>query len=112
MTSLPNLPAPTLTLNRCTSTVLKFTLQATQRLANANLARGASVAVGVGMIAKNEYRIEPIGAEFRVIDCEGVQVGSFLTEEGARQDMERGEKEKACWIPPNCWWTSRSRPTY
>jgi hypothetical protein len=74
---------------------LKFTLQASQRLANANLARGASVAVGVGMIVKNEYRIEPIGAEFRVIDCEGVQVGSFPTEEGARQDMERCEKETA-----------------
>jgi hypothetical protein len=64
-------------LNDSTSTVLKFTLQATQRLANANLTRGASVTVGVGMIVKNEYRIEAIGAEFRVLDCEGARVGSL-----------------------------------
>jgi hypothetical protein len=41
----------------------------------------------------NEYRIEPIGAEFRVIDREGAQVGSFSTEDSARQGMERCEKE-------------------
>jgi hypothetical protein len=47
------------------------------------------------MIVKNEYRIEPIGAEFRVINPEGAQVGSFSTEDDARQGMQRCEKEAA-----------------
>ena len=47
------------------------------------------------MIVKNGYRIEPVGAEFRVIDPEGAQVGSFSTEDDARQDMQRCEKQAA-----------------
>ena len=47
------------------------------------------------MIVKNEYRIGPIGVEFRVIDPEGAEVGAFLAENAARQTMLRCEKEAA-----------------
>jgi uncharacterized protein YcgI (DUF1989 family) len=44
---------------------------------------------------KHEYRIEPLGTRFRVIDPNGEQVGAYSTEDAAQQDMERCEKEAA-----------------
>jgi uncharacterized protein YcgI (DUF1989 family) len=43
----------------------------------------------------NPYRIEPAGTQFRVIDPEGEQVGTYSSEADAQQDMERCEKQYA-----------------
>jgi len=46
----------------------------------------------------NEYRIEPAGIAFRVIDPWGEQlVDLFPTEEAAKQDIERCKKEDAMY---------------
>jgi hypothetical protein len=42
---------------------------------------------------KNEYRIEPAGSQFTVIDPWCEQVNTYLTEEAAQEDIERGKKE-------------------
>jgi len=40
-----------------------------------------------------EYRIEPAGNQFSVIDLWGEQVDSYPTEDAARQDIERCKKK-------------------
>ncbi len=42
-----------------------------------------------------EYKIQPDGAKFVVIDPTGEQVGIYPTEETARQGVERGRKRDA-----------------
>ncbi len=42
-----------------------------------------------------EYRIEPAGHQFTIIDAAGNQVGIYPTEETARQAMERRRKQDA-----------------
>jgi len=45
-----------------------------------------------------EYRIEPAGNQFIVIDPWGEQlVHTYPTEDAARQDIERCKKEEAMW---------------
>ena len=44
---------------------------------------------------QNQYRIEPVGTQFRVIDPEGAHVGTYSSEADAQQDMERCEKQYA-----------------
>ena len=46
---------------------------------------------------KNEYRIEPVGSLFIVVDPWGEIVNRCSTEESARQDIERCEREDAMW---------------
>lgn len=41
----------------------------------------------------NEYRLEPAGNQFTVIDDLGEQVGTYPTEEAAKQDIERCKRE-------------------
>ena len=41
----------------------------------------------------NEYRIEPVGSRFAVIDPWGERVGTYPTGEVAKQDIERCKKE-------------------
>jgi hypothetical protein len=45
----------------------------------------------------NQYRIEPVGSAFIVIDDLGEPVGRYPTEDAARQDIERCKKEDAMW---------------
>jgi hypothetical protein len=45
----------------------------------------------------NEYRIEPVGSLFIVVDPWGEIVNRCSTEEAARQDIERCEREDAMW---------------
>ena len=42
-----------------------------------------------------EYRIEPAGHQFTIIDAAGNQVGIYPTEEVARQAVERRRKQDA-----------------
>ncbi|SRR6266480_5087142 len=42
----------------------------------------------------NEYRIEPAGAQFIVIDPAGEQVNTYPTIEAARQEIERCKREE------------------
>jgi len=45
-----------------------------------------------------DYRIEPVGHQFIVLDPWGEQlVNTYPTEEAARQDIERCKKEDAMW---------------
>jgi hypothetical protein len=44
-----------------------------------------------------EYRVETAGEQFIVIDPWGEQVNSYLTEETAKQDIERCKKEDAMY---------------
>jgi hypothetical protein len=44
-----------------------------------------------------EYRIEPIGNFFIVIDPWGEQVDRYTTEDAARRDIERCKKEDEMW---------------
>jgi S-adenosylmethionine/arginine decarboxylase-like enzyme len=46
---------------------------------------------------KKEYRIEPAGSQFTVIDPWGEQVHTYPTEEAAKQDIERCKKEVAVY---------------
>jgi len=41
----------------------------------------------------NDYRIEPAGTAFIVIDDLGEQVDTYPTEEAAKQDIERCKRE-------------------
>jgi hypothetical protein len=45
----------------------------------------------------NDYRIEPVGSAFIVIDDLGEPVGRYPTEDAARQGIERCKKEDAMW---------------
>jgi len=45
----------------------------------------------------NDYRIEPVGSLFIVVDPWGEIVNRFSTEDAARQDIERCEREDAMW---------------
>ena len=45
----------------------------------------------------NDYRIEPVGTAFIVIDGLGEQVNTYPTEDAAQQDIERCHKEDAMW---------------
>ncbi len=45
----------------------------------------------------NEYRIEPAGPSFIVIDGLGEQVGTYPTEDAAQQDVERCKREDAMY---------------
>jgi len=45
----------------------------------------------------NEYRIEPAGRAFIVIDDVGEQVDTYPTKEAAQQDIERCKKEDAMY---------------
>jgi hypothetical protein len=44
-----------------------------------------------------DYRIEPAGTEFTVIDPWGEPLDRYLTEDAARQDIERCVKEHVMW---------------
>ena len=44
-----------------------------------------------------DYRIEPVGSAFIVIDDLGEPVGRYPTEDAARQEIERCKKEEAMW---------------
>lgn len=44
-----------------------------------------------------EYRVEPVGNAFIVIDDLGEPVGRYPTEEAALQDIKRCLKEDAMW---------------
>jgi hypothetical protein len=44
-----------------------------------------------------DYRIEPVGNQFIVVDPWGEQVDRYPTEDAARQDIERCKKEDAMW---------------
>jgi hypothetical protein len=49
----------------------------------------------------NDYRIELAGTRFTVIDGLGEQVGTYPTEEAAKQDIERCKKKEwagADWL--------------
>ncbi len=45
----------------------------------------------------NEYRIEPAGPAFIVIDYAGEQVGTYPTEDAAKRDIERCQREDAMY---------------
>ncbi len=45
----------------------------------------------------NDYRIEPVGSAFIVIDDLGEPVGRYPTEEAAQQDIQRCKREDAMW---------------
>ena len=45
----------------------------------------------------NNYRIEPVGSAFIVIDDLGEPVGRYPTEDAAQQDIQRCMKEDAMW---------------
>ena len=45
----------------------------------------------------NEYRIEPVGSLFIVVDPWGEIVNRCSTEEAAKQDIERCEREDAMY---------------
>ena len=47
------------------------------------------------MISPNEYRVKLIENQFRVIDAFGEEVGAYSTEDGAKEGMERCEKDSA-----------------
>ncbi len=44
-----------------------------------------------------KYRVETAGSQFIVNDPWGEQVGTYLTEEAAKQDIERCKKEDAMY---------------
>lgn len=46
---------------------------------------------------KNEYRIEPDGSEFIVVDASGATIGVYPTEDTAKEDIERAKKNDAMW---------------
>jgi len=46
---------------------------------------------------RNEYRIEPAGSQFTVIDPWDEQVNTYPTEDAAKQDIERCKKEDAMY---------------
>jgi hypothetical protein len=45
----------------------------------------------------NEYRIEPAGTQFAVIDAGGERVNTYPTEEAAKKEIERCKKEDAMY---------------
>jgi len=45
----------------------------------------------------SEYHIQPAGPSFIVIDDLGEQVGTYPTEEAAKQDIERCKREDAMY---------------
>jgi hypothetical protein len=45
----------------------------------------------------NEYRIEPSGTAFTVVDPWGVRIGTYSTEHEAKQDLERCKREDAMY---------------
>jgi hypothetical protein len=45
----------------------------------------------------NEYRIEPAGTQFAVIDAGGERVNTYPTEAAAKKDIERCKKEDAMY---------------
>ncbi len=45
----------------------------------------------------NEYRIEPAGAQFIVVDPAGEIVNRYTTEDAALQDIERCKKEDSMY---------------
>jgi hypothetical protein len=45
----------------------------------------------------NEYRVETAGSEFAVIDPWGVRIGTYSTEQEARQDIDRCKREDAMY---------------
>jgi len=47
----------------------------------------------------NEYRIEPVGSLFIVVDPWGEIVNRCSTEEAAKADIERCEQQDAMWEP-------------
>jgi hypothetical protein len=46
---------------------------------------------------KNKYRIEPAGTQSSVIDPWEVKVGTYATEEAAKKDIKRCQKEDAMY---------------
>jgi hypothetical protein len=50
-----------------------------------------------GATMTTEYRIEPDGAEFILIDNEGETVGVYPAIEAAKQVIERCKKDDAMW---------------
>jgi hypothetical protein len=49
----------------------------------------------VAMILETVFRVELIGNQFRVIDAGGEEMGTYPTEDAARQVLERCEKDAA-----------------
>jgi hypothetical protein len=45
----------------------------------------------------SEYRVETHGTEFVVIDHTGVAIGVYPTEDAAKQDIERCQREDVMW---------------
>jgi hypothetical protein len=52
-------------------------------------------------LMENEYSIEPVGVQFAVVDPWGEQVGTYPTEEAAKQDIERCKKDDAMLLVDN-----------
>jgi hypothetical protein len=46
---------------------------------------------------KNEYRIEPTGNQFTVIDPWGEQVNTYLRQNAAKQDIQRCKQQDALY---------------
>ncbi len=44
-----------------------------------------------------EYRVEPAGDQFIVIDPDGEQVNTYATEEAAKRGIERCKRDDAMW---------------
>lgn len=44
-----------------------------------------------------EYRLESAGDQFIVIDPDGEQVNTYVTEEAAKRDIERCQRDDAMW---------------
>jgi hypothetical protein len=47
------------------------------------------------MVLANAFRVELIGNQFRVIDADGEEMGSYPSEDAARQVMECCERDAA-----------------
>jgi len=49
----------------------------------------------MAMILTNAFRVELIGNQFQVIDASGEEMGTYPSEDAARQAMERCERDAA-----------------
>jgi hypothetical protein len=49
----------------------------------------------MAMMLANAFRVELIGNQFRVIDADGEEMGTYPDEDAARQVMERCERDAA-----------------
>ncbi len=56
-----------------------------------------------------EYRIEPVGRQFIVVDPWGEIVDRYPSEKEARQNIERFKKEQAVSERHTFWWRTPSK---